>query len=190
MKIIDEFWEWQFEKRIEGINSMIKGDNSGYEAHLPIMATYGKKKINLAVKGAGLIPKENLLMNYIRESILLIDKCKKEGWEKSVKKRLEFLLDIHSHPENFQKKFMSSIEMYGTNTYTNAKKSKKCTLMFNDYNYKNLISFQIDCDVKLVEFPDLVYRYAVLMHSMFHNLKQDYPCVYKFELKNILDKRP
>ena len=190
MDLIEEFWEWQFEKRKEGINSLIKGEYSNYEAHLPVMATYGKKKVNLAVKGLGLIPKESLIMDYIKESVLLIDNCVKEGWNNSGKKRLELLLEIHSHPENFDKTILSSIEMYGTKTFANVKKSKKCALMFNDFNYKNLISFQMDCNVKMLEFPDPVYRYAVLMHSMFHNLKQDYPCVYKFKIKELFDKRP
>ncbi len=190
MELIEEFWEWQFEKRKEGISSLIKGEYSNYEAHLPVMATYGKKKINLAVKGVGLIPKEDLLMGYIRECVLFIDGCVKSGWENSNKKRLEFLLEVYSHPENFDKSVLSSIEMYGTKTFTNVKKNKKCTLMFNDFNYKNMMSLQVDCKVELLDFPDPVYRYTVLMHGLFHNLKQDYPCVYKFKIKELFDKRP
>lgn len=183
MELPDEFWEWQFEKRKEGISSLLKGKYDSYEAHLPVMATYGKKKINLAVKGVGLVPKEELIMDYIKECVTLID-------NNSSKKRLEFLLELYSHPENFDKSVLTSIEMYGTKTFANVKKSKKCALMFNDLNYKKLISYQVDCKVRMVHFPDKVYRYAVLIHGMFHSLVQDYPCVYKFEVKDVLDKRP
>ncbi|MDP2906890.1 MAG: hypothetical protein Q8O03_03030, partial [Nanoarchaeota archaeon] len=61
---------------------------------------------------------------------------------------------------------------------------------FNDFNYKNMMRLQVDCKVELLVFPVPVYRYTVLMHSMFHNLKQDYPCVYKFKIKELFDKRP
>lgn len=190
MELPDEFLEWQFEKRGEGIRALLKGKHDSYEAHLPVMATYGKKKVNLAVKGVGLVPKESLLMGYIKECVLFIDECVESGWNKSSKKRLEFLLEVYSHPENFDKTILSNIEMYGTKTFANVKKSKECALMFNDLNYKTLISWQVNCKVKMLHFPDPVYRYTVLMHSMFHSLKQDYLCVYKFKVKELLDKRP
>jgi len=189
MELPEEFWEWQIEKRKKGIKAMIKGKNIGYEAHLPVMATYGDK-INLAVKGTGLVPKDEAINFYIKECVAFIDKCKKKSWKKTTKKRLEFLLDLQSSPEDFDKSLISSIEMHGTKTFNNAKKNNKCSLMFNDYDYKTMISFQVDCEVEMVHFPDPVYKYAVLMHSMFHSLKQDYPCVYKFKVLDVLDKRP
>lgn len=193
MQLPDEFIEWQIERRKEGIQDLLLGKGSGYEAHLPVMSTYGSKgfKLNLAVKGVGLLPREDLIIDYVKEWALLINNCISSGWNKTGKKRLESLLNFYSSPEIFDKESLVSIEMYGTKTYNNIKKNKTCALLFTDLGYKDLVSYQVNCKVKIKQFPDKVYRYAVLLHSLFHSKPMyDYPYVYQLDVVGVLDKRP
>lgn len=193
MRLPDEFIKWQLERRKEGIENLLLGKGSGYEAHLPVMATYGKKgfKLNVAMKGVGLLPHKTLIKEYVSEWTVLTDDCVASGWDKTRKKRLEVLLDFYSSPDIFDKKHLFSIEMYGTKTFKNIKKSKQCALLFTDLGYKEIFSWQVNCKVKLKQFPDDVYKHAVLLHSLFHSKPTyNYPCVYQMKVIGIGDKRP
>lgn len=189
----EEFFSWQIEERKRSLDVIKKGGMPGFFAHSPVMATCGKKGMNLACKGVGLVIKQEFLEEFTQQNEELVKRALKGGWKKTLEERLDRLVNFYANPELIDKSCLGTIEMYGTKTYSNIqKKNPKALLMYNDFNMqKGIISYQLDCVVELQDAKNLFYNYIKSMHDLFHMpSNKDYFCAYKFRIKAVYDKSP
>ncbi len=199
-KQLDEvFFNWQLNTRLKSLKIFI-GEEKGvpnFSPHTVVMSTKNISKdfeINSCVKGLGLVPKSEFLEPLTKKAIELIEKARQIGVNETFKERVQFLIDLYSNPDYFDRRFLSSVEMYYKKTYENISKDPRSTLLFYDQMSGYSVMFNVIAE--LVENTDPFYKYVMAVHDLFHipkgsSAKLDrYKYAYRFWPVECYDKTP
>ncbi len=193
----EEFIGWQVSTRLEGIRSFLEGSPrmNAFGAHLPVMstvdATTGTFPVNSAGKGVGLVVRKELLEEYTLKFEGLIKEGLKNGWHRTMGKRLEALLEYYSGASKFDRTLLSSLELYAKRTYSNVLVDPRATLLYVGIGEGGTKSYAVHCVAELVPPGDLFYRFAAAIHDLFHvPAKQQYPFAYRLWVSEVYDKAP
>ncbi len=192
-----EFVEWQVSTRLAGIKSFIEGKPrfGAFGAHLPVMSTVdttsGTFPVNSAGKGVGLTVRPELVEQYAERFETLIAEGLEKGWNQTMPKRLEALLDYYSETSKFDRTTLSSLELYAKRTYKNVSADPRATLLYVGIGDGGTKSYAINVVAELIPPGEPYYRYCRAVHDLFHvPSKKVYPFAYRLRVCEVYDKAP
>ncbi len=195
----DSFFSWQLSTRLKSLRILI-GEEKGvpnFSTHTAVLATKSAREgftINCCIKGLGLVPKAEYLESLSAKALELIEKARNYGAADTFKERVQFLIELYSNPDIFDRRFLSSIEMYYKRSYENILKDPRSTLLFYDQTSGYSVMFNVVAE--LIDNNDIFYRYVVAIHDLFHiprnpETKIDrYKYAYRFWPIECYDKTP
>ena len=195
----DSFIEWQFTSRLKMFGEIGNHGASSVRrlpAHLPILGTSGPGTfpINLASRGIGLLPKEEIL----EKTYEGFEKAKNEAagrsWEESLPQRIEVARGFYADSTNFDQARLGGLEIFEGRTARNLELNPLASLLYTGDAPKYL-SFQINCVVVRVREGDPHYRFLLSARELFawdaFHLKQNrYPFGHLFHVVEVIDKTP
>ncbi|MCS7175228.1 hypothetical protein [Pseudothermotoga sp.] len=195
----EAFFNWQIQTRTKSLKIFLGLEKGvpNFSPHTVVMSTFSKEgefPINSCIKGLGLVPKQEYLEELANKAINLIEMARQKGVNETFKERVQFLLDLYEKPEIFDRRILSSIEMFYKNSYRNVLKDPRATLLF--YDQMSGYSVMFNVVVELVPRGDTFYKYVTAVHDLFHvpkdpNVKIDrYEYVYRFWPIEAYDKTP
>lgn len=199
LKFPNNFLEWQMVTRQIMFKMLKNHGASGIKmqpGHLPVMATWSKGSfpVNLATRGMGLVPKEDLLDKFSS----LFENTKKDtaeiSLEQSLPKRLEVLEEFYNNTENFDESILGGLEIFEGQTAKNLKNRPLASLIFTGTPPK-YPSYQFNGVVNRVENGNPYYRFLLAARELFatdtfHIHQIRYPFGYIFHVVEIKDKTP
>lgn len=212
--IPEKFLRWLASSRIRFLEELKAGRPLRYfSAHLPVMATWREGEdfpVNLTVKGIGLIPKRELLMDYIDLFESTIAEARTVTWMESLPRRIEVMERLYSDINNFDPSLLGGLEIFEGTAFRNMKDNPVASLLFmgimiepEDVKTVNsqrpvaveYISFQVNGKVEILDKDDPYYRYLVSARRLFeferfHIYQPDYPYGYLIKVVEVKDKSP
>ncbi|MFN3395498.1 MAG: hypothetical protein ACK4Z9_01720, partial [Thermodesulfovibrionales bacterium] len=110
------FLQWLATSRVRFLEGMkAKRPMRYFSAHLPVMATWRDGEefpVNLTVKGIGLIPKKEILVDYIDLFEATIAEARTMPWTESLSMRIEVMERLYSYIENFDSELLGGLEIF------------------------------------------------------------------------------
>jgi hypothetical protein len=194
-----DFIEWQVESRLEAfsrMSSMGSGSVSTMPAHLPVMATVGRDplRINLANKGIGMIPRDDLIVPFTKKLQDVVASQKGARPEETLALRVSVIKEMYSDPENFDTVLLGGLEIFEGQTLNNIRNDPQVTLLFTEGSPK-FRSYQIEGNARIVQEGDKYYDYLrmareLFAHDRFHIHQTQYPFGYLIEVGRVQVKTP
>ena len=212
--IPERFLRWLASSRIRFLNDMKHGRPLRYfSAHLPVMATWSNSEepfpVNLTVKGIGLIPRKELLMDYIDLFEATIAEARTIPWKESLSQRIEVMERLYSDTENFDPSLLGGLEIFEGTAFKNMRENPVASLLYMGVYFESeeervsperpvaiqYISFQVNGRVETLEKDNLYYRYLLSARRLFefdkfHLYQPDYPYGYLIKVIEVRDKSP
>jgi hypothetical protein len=183
-----EFIRWQVESRRKALEAALGGKQSfgSLGVHLPAVGTLEPEgaafPVNVAIKGVGMVVKEEILEKTAT--------CLERSLGKSSQERLEVLLELYAAPSCFDPYLLGGLELYGKRTLRNIKANPYVSLLFLDFTPAPL-SYQVNCVAEVVEKGEPFYRYESVMHALFHPEGGTEPLfAYRFHTCGVYSKSP
>ncbi len=208
------FLRWLIESRLRFLEDMKKGRPMRYfSAHLPVMATWREGEefpVNLTVKGIGLIPREDLLTEYIDLFEATIAEARTIPWAESLPKRIEVMKRLYSEAGNFDPGLLGGLEIFEGTAFRNMRDNSMASLLYMGVSVDpedrssvtperpvavQYISFQINGRVEILSRDSIYYRYLLAARRLFefdrfHIFQPDYPYGYLIRVVEVKDKSP
>lgn len=208
------YLKWLASSRIRFLEDMKTGKPMRYfAAHLPVMATWRDGEefpVNLTVKGIGLIPRRDLLMDYIDIFEAAIAEARAIPWTESLPKRIEMMERLYSDIDNFDPMLLGGLEIFEGTAFRNMRDNSMASLLYmgvsvdpDDRNTvtperpvaMEYISFQINGRVEILSKDNIYYRYLLAARRLFefdkfHLFQPDYPYGYLIRIVEVKDKSP
>lgn len=212
--IPERYLKWLISSRIRFLEDMKEGRPIRYfSAHLPVMATWRDGEefpVNLTVKGIGLIPKRELLLDYIDLFEATIAVARTGEWMESLSKRIEAMERLYHDINNFDSSLLGGLEIFEGTAFKNMKENSRVSLLFmgvsNDPEAvktidpkrpvaMEYISFQVNGMVEILGKDNIYYRYLIAARKLFefdrfHIYQPDYPYGYLIKVIEVKDKSP
>jgi len=202
-KIPAKCMEWLVSSRIEFLQSMKEGHPTKYmAAHLPVMATWDESRsfpVNMTVKGLGLLPEKDRLDHYTDIFESVITEARSMPWQESMNKRLTAMSKLYGNTDNFDPSMLGGLEIFGGKALENMRKNPYASLLYVGMSHTEhgiqYISFQVNCEVTILEKKDPGYRFLLASRKLFefdkfHLYQPDYPFGYLFHVIDVIDKTP
>ncbi len=195
--------QWLAESRIRFLDDLKSGKPLRYfSAHLPVMATWSKEDpfpVNLTVKGIGLIPKDELIMDFIDLFEGVIAESRTMPWHKSLARRIEAMNMLYSSIDNFNASVLGGLEIFVGKAFENLKHNPYASLLYVGMMPTNegirYISFQVNGKVELLNEENIYYRFLLASRRLFefdkfHLYQPSYPFGYLIRVSEVRDKSP
>jgi hypothetical protein len=213
--IPERFLQWLASSRIRFLEDMKAGRPMRYfSAHLPVVATWSNNseepfQVNLTVKGIGLVPRKELLMEYIDLFEATIAEARAMPWSESLSQRIEVMERLYSDIENFDASLLGGLEIFEGTAFKNMRDNPCVSLLYMGVYFESekdrvsperpvavqYISFQVNGRVEILEKENLYYRYLLSARRLFefdrfHLYQPDYPYGYLINVVEVRDKSP
>ncbi len=213
--IPERFLRWLASSRIRFLEDMKLGRPMRYfSAHLPVVATWNNNSeepfpVNLTVKGIGLIPRKELLMDYIDLFEATIAEASRMPWHESLSIRIGAMERLYSDIENFDASLLGGLEIFEGTAFKNMRDNPCASLLYMGVWMEHdrgtvsperpvavqYISFQVNGRVEILEKDNLYYRYLLSARRLFefdrfHLYQPDYPYGYLINVIEVRDKSP
>lgn len=197
--------EWLASSRLKFLEDMVGGRPMRYfSAHLPIMATWRqdadeKFPVNMTVKGIGLIPRKDLLLDYIDIFEGTIAEARSASWEESLGKRVGVMTRLYADTDNFEPAMLGGLEIFQGKAHENMRENPYASLLYVGMAYgregMQYISFQVNGTVEILEKDSHYYRFLLASRKLFefdkfHLFQPDYPFGYLLRVSEVRDKSP
>lgn len=204
LKVIPaHFLEWLISSRIRFLNDMRAGKPLRYfSAHLPVMATWSDSDpfpVNMTVKGIGLMPRADLLNDYIDLFEGVIAEARSAPWQESLSRRVDAISELYSNPANFDPAILGGLEIFEGKALKNLRGNPRTSLLYTGMNHTHhgiqYISFQINGNVEILDKDNQYYRFLLASRRLFefdkfHLYQPDYPFGYLIRVVEVRDKSP
>lgn len=184
--------EWQLKTRVDNLKFFLtRQGQHDFAVHVGYMATWspeGGWPLNVAAKGVGLLPQEDL-PELTRQIETLIQEGLQRGEKETRRRRLEFLLSLYQQA-SFSSKCLTTIELYGKTTWANVLRDPRCAVLFS--SYRNT-SFLVNGVCEILGQETEVYRFVVALHDLFHlprGERKPPPAVYRIWVSQVHNKTP
>ena len=175
-----------------------------FSAHLPVMATWRddrdeKFPVNMTVKGIGLIPKADLLRDYIDIFEGIIAEARSVPWEESLGKRVSVMSRLYSDADNFDPAILGGLEIFQGKASGNMRENPYASLLYVGMAHSpegiQYTSFQVNGRIDILEKDNLCYRFLLASRKLFefdkfHLFQADYPFGYLLRISEVRDKSP
>ncbi len=197
------FLQWLASSRLDFLEGMLQGKPLRYfSAHLPVMATWNENDrfpVNLTVKGIGLVPKDDIIQDYIDLFESLSAEARMRDWKDSLMKRVEAMKTLYSDVENFNASVLGGLEIFEGTAFRNLVANPYAGLLYvgmmRDEESIQYISFQINGYVEILKNDSIYYRYLLAARRLFefdrfHLYQPDYPYGYLIHVQEVRDKTP
>ncbi|MFN3740188.1 MAG: hypothetical protein ACK4TF_05880 [Thermodesulfovibrionales bacterium] len=208
------FLQWLVTSRIRFLEGMKAGRPMRYfSAHLPVMATWKEGEefpVNLTVKGIGLIPKKDILSDYIDLFEATIAEARTMPWTESLSMRIEVMERLYSDIENLDPELLGGLEIFEGTAFKNMRDNSVASLLYMGVSAipedvktvdpqrpvaVEYISFQINGRVEILKKDNIYYRYLLAARRLFefdrfHIYQPDYPYGYLIKVVEVKDKSP
>jgi hypothetical protein len=221
--IPDRFLQWLVRSRVNFLQGMEEGRPLRYfSAHLPVMATWcgaadaGRPSdespggcssssmaepfvVNMTVKGIGLIPSEEKLLDFTDILEGAVADARTKAWRESLPRRIEVMRRLYSSPDNFDPTLLGGLEIFEGKAFNNIKENPYASLLYTGMSDTEgglkYISFQINGRVEIIDKDDPYYRYLLASRRLFeferfHLYQPDYPFGYLIRVLEVRDKSP
>lgn len=192
VELPQKFLDWQLKHRIANLNFFrSKKGEPDFAVHIGYMVTFNPQGLfptNVAAKGMGLLPVD--LSGWLERCSALIEKGLKEGDKETREERLQLLLSFYEDSQ-IDPRVLTTIELYGKQTYSNLLQDPRCAVLFSSYQST---SFMVNGVVEILGPETLEYEYTVTVHDLFHlprkEREQGPPAVYRIWVSEVYDKTP
>ncbi len=208
------FLEWLASSRVKFLNEMIEGKPMRYfSAHLPVMSTWNHDSpfpVNMTVKGVGLIPKANLLQDYIDIFESVIAESRTMPWGESLGKRVEAMTRLYSDSGNFDPAMLGGLEIFEGTALKNLRENPYASFLYvgmlpnlsdrESVSPQNpvavqYVSFQVNAIVDILTKDNQYYNFLLSARKLFefdkfHLYQPDYPFGYLIRVMEVRDKSP
>ena len=190
-----EFITWQMEAR-QALFQHLGSEPSipTFAPHLPTLATWGEGALfpNLAAKGVGLLPKDELLEEYATEFENLLTRLADRPWPQTIQERVAAAQRFYGRVEAVDRRCLGGLEIFEGTTYRNLLSNPFASLLYVGPGPRYR-SFQLDCVVEVLSPGDSRYRFirsirGLFEHERFHYQQPDYPFGYVFWVVEARDK--
>jgi hypothetical protein len=200
-----ECLEWLAFSRLKFLEDVVGGRPMRYfSAHLPVMATWKKDRpqmfpVNMTVKGIGLIPKRDILQDYIDIFEGTIAESRSMPWEESLEKRVGVMSRLYGDIYNFESVMLGGLEIFEGKAHENMRDNPYASLLYVGMAYgkegMQYISFQVNGTVEILEKASTYYRFLLASRKLFefdkfHLFQPDYPFGYIIRVSEVRDKSP
>lgn len=209
-----EFLQWLVASRMRFLEGMKEGRPMRYfSAHLPVMATWREREefpVNLTVKGIGLIPREDIILDYIDLFEATIAEARASSWAQSLPRRREVMERLYSDIENFDSSLLGGLEIFEGTAFKNMRDNSRVSLLYMGVSHDpegvdkvspsrpvavQYISFQVNGTVEILGKDNVYYRYLLAARRLFefdrfHLYQPDYPFGYLIKVIEVRDKSP
>ncbi len=197
--------DWLASSRLKFLEDMVGGRPMRYfSAHLPVMATWRQDEdekfpVNMTVKGIGLIPRTDLLMDYIDIFEGMIAEVRSVPWEESLGKRVGVMSRLYTDTNNFEPAMLGGLEIFQGKAHENMRENPHASLLYVGMAYgpegMQYISFQVNGTVEILEKDSPHYRFLLASRKLFefdrfHLFQPDYPFGYLLRVSEVRDKSP
>jgi hypothetical protein len=193
------FIEWQSKSRMQMFHHMAHAGAASVHsqpAHLPVLATLGSGEfpINLASRGIGLLPKQDLLEKYIQLLVCAKNEASGKKWEDSLPARIDAISQFYSNVEEINPMLLGGLEIFEGKTAENSRSNPHVSLLYTG-EPPQYPSYQFNCIVEILPPDDLRYQFLLAARELFafdafHITQHRYPFGYAFHLVEILEKTP
>lgn len=208
------FLEWLASSRIKFLNDMKAGKPMRYfSAHLPVMSTWNNDSpfpVNMTVKGIGLIPKTELLHDYIDIFEAAIADAHTMPWNESLNKRIDVVNRLYSNVENFDPTMLGGLEIFEGTALKNLRENPYASFLYvgmlanpegaqcvSPQNPVGIqyVSFQVNGKVDILTKDNQYYKFLLTARKLFefdkfHLYQPDYPFGYLIKVIEVKDKSP
>lgn len=212
--IPQNFLQWLVTSRIRFLEGMKDGRPMRYfSAHLPVMATWREGEefpVNLTVKGIGLIPRKEIIIDYIDLFEAVIAEARASSWSDSLPKRIEAIERLYSDIGNFDPSLLGGLEIFEGTAFKNMRDNSLVSLLYMGVSHEpegidrvspsrpvavQYISFQVNGMVEILKKDNIYYRYLLAARRLFeferfHLYQPDYPFGYLIKVLEVKDKSP
>lgn len=212
--IPQDFLQWLVTSRIRFLEGMNDGRPMRYfSAHLPVMATWREGEefpVNLTVKGIGLIPRKEIIIDYIDLFEAVIAEARASSWSDSLPKRIEVMERLYSDIGNFDPSLLGGLEIFEGTAFKNMRDNSLVSLLYMGVSHEpegidrvspsrpvavQYISFQVNGVVEILKKDNIYYRYLLASRRLFeferfHLYQPDYPFGYLIKVIEVKDKSP
>ena len=198
-------FEWLASSRLRFLEDMVAGRPMRYfSAHLPVMATWRQDEdekfpVNMTVKGIGLVPRQELLLDYIHIFEGTIAEVRSVSWEESLAKRVSAMSKLYGDTDNLDPAMLGGLEIFQGSAFANMRENPYASLLYVGMTYgregMQYISFQVNGTVEILEKDSPYYRFLLASRKLFefdkfHLFQSDYPFGYLLRVSEVRDKSP
>ena len=191
-----KFLEWQAESRRELFDQLLAGEEIRFMAsHLPVVATLSAgDRINLANKGVGLVPNDELVDFYLALYRDALAGCEGRPWAETLAERVEAALHLVQHPEHIDPTRLGSLEIFEGQSFRNILSDPRVSLLYTGGG-PGYLSLQIDVVAQVQKPADPLYEFLVASRKLFeyehfHIVQPRYPFAYAFSVRGVRNKTP
>lgn len=194
---------WLASSRVRFLEDLKNGKPLRYfSAHLPVMATWREGEpfpVNMTVKGIGLIPREDLLQDYIDVFEGAIAEASTMPWQESLPRRIEAMAALYRDADNFDPSVLGGLEIFEGRALENIRANHHASLLYvgmkPSQRGMQYISFQVNGRVGVIGKETPQYRFLLASRKLFefesfHLYQPDYPFGYLIRVAEVRDKSP
>jgi len=194
-----DFIEWQSKSRLQmfiRLNQAGAGAIHSQPAHLPVVGTLGEGNfpINLACRGIGLLPKTEVISQYID----LLNEAKFHtatiDVQDSLPYRVKPMRQFYETIKDIDPMILGGLEIFEGKTFANIRANPFVSIIYSG-EPPHFPSYQFNCIAEILLPEDIRYQFLLAARELFafdafHITQNSYPFGYAFHLVEIIDKTP
>ena len=193
-----EFIEWQMTARRTMYARVAEGQRPAqFGAHLPVAVTLNRQRafpVHSAAKGAGFLPRDEYLDEYIAQIDMCLADCEGRPWKESLDERVAVIRRFYEHRDHIDFRRLGLLEIFQGQTFRNLQADPRLTLHYTG-DSPDYPSFQINAVAEIVGPEDKRFQFIYLArrlfeHDHFHIHQPEYPFGYVAWVQEVYDKSP
>lgn len=193
----EKFLDWQLSARAHLFEALERQEMPrSFSAHLPAVSTLGSGSfpIHMANKGVGMLPKDELIPDLLREIDDCMEWAAQRSWNESQARRIATARLLYDHADRVDPRRFGLIEIFRGSTFENLQRNPQATLLFTG-DAPKWLSFQVNCVAEIIEPGDPRFEFIVGMRLLFesdrfHVQQLKYPMGYVFWVHEVIEKTP
>ena len=124
VEMTEDMFSWQLKSRQSIFTQLTQGERpTDFHAHLPVVATFNAAlpfPVHTATKGTGLLPRDELLEEYVAAADKCLEDAQGRPWEQSQASRIAVAQRLYENPEHIDRRTLGLIEIFQGQTYKSA----------------------------------------------------------------------
>ena len=200
VELPEKFVRWQLDYKHRVYDAIEKNEYVAFNAgHLPVVGTWSTESIfpNLANKGVGFTPKDELIEHYlsiVENAVREIEKLPPNATDETRALRVATARQVYAQPENLDWRRLQLLEIFEGETYKNLCRNPMAAALWTG-DSPIFLSFQVDCVVEIITPEHPRYRFAWAMRRLFeyepfHVVQTIFPYAYTLWVHDWKEKTP
>ena len=196
----ESFIRWQLDYKQRVYDAIEHDQYVAFNAgHLPVVGTWdvGSPFPNLANKGVGFTPKDELIDHYLKlveSAVAEIERLPPHAVDDTRRLRIETAREFYAHPEHIDWRRLGLLEIFEGSTYRNLSRNPLASVLWTG-DSPIFVSFQVNCVVEVITPEHPRYRFSWAMRRLFeyepfHVVQTMFPYSYTFWVYDWKEKTP